>query len=146
MAALSSSCSSGAWAKRSSSSSERRAQSSRCSASASKSGIRTTDTLGDQGSLWELRHRDERNPVRVLHRHTPTGPEVVSILAKKDEAHRRRAIAAVIGKRGGAPWDRIGHGPSWSLPRATFPPTSRARVIRHRALTPLLVCPSVSPQ
>ena len=52
-------------------------------------------TRDDAGALWELRHRDGRNPVRVLYRHTADGPQVVSILAKRDDAHQRRAIAKV---------------------------------------------------
>jgi hypothetical protein len=53
-------------------------------------------TRDEHGGLWELRHQDGRNPVRVMYRHTPQGPEVVSILAKRDDAHQRRAIAAIL--------------------------------------------------
>lgn len=52
-------------------------------------------TRTDRGALWELRHRDGRNPVRVLYRLAPEGPVVVAVLAKEDDAHQARALAAV---------------------------------------------------
>lgn len=56
-------------------------------------------TRDADGALWELRHRDGRNPVRVVYRSGPTGPEVVSILAKQNDAHQRRAIATILAGR-----------------------------------------------
>ena len=56
-------------------------------------------TRDADGALWELRHRDGRNPVRVVYRSGSTGPEVVSILAKQNDAHQRRAIATILAGR-----------------------------------------------
>jgi hypothetical protein len=33
-----------------------------------------------------------------MYRHTERGPEVVSILAKRDDAHQRRVIGALTGQ------------------------------------------------
>jgi len=47
--------------------------------------------------LWELRHADARRPVRVVYRLTPSGAEVVAIMAKVDDAHQRRLLARIRG-------------------------------------------------
>jgi hypothetical protein len=52
---------------------------------------------GDGGALWELRHRDGRNPVRVLYRFEGGAPRVVAVIAKQDDEHQRRMIARVRG-------------------------------------------------
>ena len=57
-------------------------------------------TRDADGALWELRHRDGRNPVRVVYRSGPTGPVVVSILAKQNDARQRRAIATILAGAG----------------------------------------------
>jgi hypothetical protein len=52
-------------------------------------------TRDDAGALWELRHRDGRHPVRVVYVLAESGPCVVAIMAKQDDAHQRRMIERV---------------------------------------------------
>jgi hypothetical protein len=54
-------------------------------------------TRDASGALWELRHHDGRNPVRVLYRMTPADPEVRAMIAKEDEAQQQRMIDRVRG-------------------------------------------------